>query len=95
MKFIREWFRHLIYGPTDAEIAKITSPKLDIPHDHSVPWDGYCPDCGGQSWYEGPSGGMCQNIECGDCGTRLNAVMMPGMLMAHRIGPRKNDQVSG
>jgi hypothetical protein len=26
-----------------------------------------CPDCGGQMWYEGPSGGMSQNIRCGKC----------------------------
>ena len=31
-----------------------------------------CPDCGGQSWYDGPCGGMSQNIKCGTCGHWFN-----------------------
>lgn len=31
-----------------------------------------CPDCGGQEWYDGPCGGMSQNIKCGKCGHWFN-----------------------
>ena len=31
-----------------------------------------CLDCGGQEWYDGPSGGMSQNIKCGRCGHWFN-----------------------
>ena len=31
-----------------------------------------CPDCGGQKWYDGPCGGMSQNIKCGKCGHWFN-----------------------
>lgn len=35
---------------------------------------GICPDCGGNKWFMGPQGGMCQNIKCSnpDCGSRFN-----------------------
>lgn len=45
----------------------------------SKPFDGKtwnfrkgCPDCGSTRFYEGPSGGMCINIECVDCGSKFN-----------------------
>jgi len=31
-----------------------------------------CPDCGSDKWYEGPSGGMSQNVKCGGCGHYFN-----------------------
>lgn len=31
-----------------------------------------CPDCNGDKWFEGPSGGMCVNISCVGCGSRFN-----------------------
>ncbi len=31
-----------------------------------------CPDCGGDKWFEGPSGGICVNITCTKCGSRFN-----------------------
>jgi tRNA(Ile2) C34 agmatinyltransferase TiaS len=33
---------------------------------------GSCPDCGGEDFLEGPSGGMSVNISCEKCGTRFN-----------------------
>lgn len=47
-----------------------------------------CPDCGGYQFLEGPKGGICQNIECGnrECGSRYNVAMLQGhVLFAHRI----------
>ena len=31
-----------------------------------------CPDCGSQKLYEGPSGGMSQNVTCAGCGHSFN-----------------------
>ena len=31
-----------------------------------------CPDCGSKKFYEGPSGGMAQNMECTGCGHWFN-----------------------
>ena len=34
-----------------------------------------CPDCGGESFMEGPSGGMSQNVKCGGCGHWFNLAL--------------------
>ena len=31
-----------------------------------------CPNCKNDKWYEGPSGGLSTNIECGNCHKRYN-----------------------
>lgn len=31
-----------------------------------------CPDCGSESFQEGPSGGMSQNVRCSGCGHHFN-----------------------
>lgn len=31
-----------------------------------------CPDCGSEEFYEGPCGGMCQNMKCCKCGHKFN-----------------------
>jgi len=41
-----------------------------------------CIDCGSAKWQEGPSGGMCTNYQCAECGARFN--LGPGMI--ERIG---------
>ncbi len=41
-----------------------------------------CPDCGSDSFYEGPSGGGAQNVSCAGCGHRFN-LGLP--LFIHRI----------
>jgi len=33
----------------------------------------YCPNCGSDQWYEGPSGGMAVNIKCANCGLWFNS----------------------
>jgi hypothetical protein len=33
---------------------------------------GRCCYCNSDSWYEGPHGGFCTNIECARCGARFN-----------------------
>jgi hypothetical protein len=34
---------------------------------------GFCPDCGCKTkWQAGPEAGMCQNWQCGNCGSRFN-----------------------
>lgn len=67
-------------------------PKKEI-GDEFVEWDGVCPDCGGGQWHEGPSGGMCVNIRCANeaCHTKLNVMMLPGLVRAQRIGKSKLD----
>ena len=41
-----------------------------------------CPDCGGKGFYEGPSGGMSQNIICmnATCGSRFNTTGPLGLV---------------
>lgn len=34
--------------------------------------DGYCPDCGGEEYWEGPSGGASINICCMSCLSAFN-----------------------
>lgn len=41
-----------------------------------------CPDCGGDRFLEGPSGGMCVNLKCANCGSKFNFAPSLG---AHRI----------
>lgn len=36
-----------------------------------------CPDCGSESFLEGPHGGMSVNIMCSACGAKFNVV--PGI----------------
>lgn len=31
-----------------------------------------CPDCGSESFHEGPSGGMATNVKCNGCGHGFN-----------------------
>lgn len=38
--------------------------------------EGQCPDCGSTEFYEGPSGGLCINYECANCGSRFNVGMI-------------------
>ena len=81
--------------PTPANTNKLDWPKQDIGYDNFVTWNGLCPDCNGTKFYEGPQGGMSMNIECVECGCRLNACF--ALHLAHRIsrhvgikfGPRK------
>jgi hypothetical protein len=47
-----------------------------------------CRWCLGESFYEGPSGGLSQNITCSTCGARYNIGLMPG-------GPVLIDILSG
>lgn len=37
-----------------------------------------CPDCGGEGFLEGPSGGMSTNIACATCGHRFNVTPIVG-----------------
>ena len=40
---------------------------------------GHCPNCDSWAFYQGPCGGMMQNIECSVCGLKLNvSVAFPG-----------------
>lgn len=49
-----------------------------------------CPDCGGDHFWLGPSGGFSVNIECSQCGARFNVCHVgPAdnlrMILAQRI----------
>ena len=43
----------------------------------------HCPDCGGEGFFEGPSGGMSTNISCATCKHRFNVT--PILRIAERI----------
>ena len=50
-----------------------------------------CPDCGSfKEFLAGPRGGLCQNIQCGRCGSEFNiGLMIFGHLFpAERISER-------
>jgi DNA-directed RNA polymerase subunit RPC12/RpoP len=47
---------------------------------------GKCPDCGSKDFIEGPSGGICTNYTCAECGSRFNIGAAFGSVMiADRI----------
>lgn len=56
---------------------------IDVPFPDSAD----CPDCGGFIFRPGPSGGVCQNIECVGCGARFNVSRWDRELTDGRIGP--------
>lgn len=37
-----------------------------------------CPDCKANNFFEGPSAGVCVNVECAKCGSRFNVEIMSG-----------------
>lgn len=45
-----------------------------------------CPDCREWDFYEGPSGGMSQNIVCGNCGSFFNDSGPMGIERIHWYG---------
>ncbi len=61
--------------------SRSLSPMLD----DMSPWNGSCPDCGSKEFLEGPRGGLCVNIQCTRCATRLNVAQIPGHLLSQRI----------
>lgn len=64
-----------------AEVALGLKPKLTVVADNDdseeqrlwkVIATNHCPDCGGEGFWEGPSGGMSVNIMCVHCQNRFN-----------------------
>jgi hypothetical protein len=53
----------------------------------------HCPDCGGQGFFAGPSGGMATNIYCRNpqCRSAFNFTSMFGEGFAERIGKAPDD----
>lgn len=37
-----------------------------------------CPDCGNMKFSEGPSGGVCVNLKCSNCGSTFNFMTITG-----------------
>jgi len=82
---------------SDAEDKAVSARlrrKLDAfraQDDGMHPWDGRCPDCGQENFYEGPHGGLCVNLECANpaCTTRINVAQIPGAPQYERIGRRE------
>jgi hypothetical protein len=46
--------------------------------------EGKMPCCGSEEYYEGPSGGLCTNIKCANCGMRWNVA--PAAEFIWRLG---------
>jgi hypothetical protein len=40
-----------------------------------------CPDCGYNTWYAGPTGGLSENIKCAKCNHWFNLGMVGGHVM--------------
>lgn len=82
LSFIKKWFRPAL-PPGECYIDETESGKLYI---EMRKW---CPDCHHvpPRYYEGPSGGVCVNIFCGDCGAGFN--ITPIVEVAERIGKQE------
>jgi transcription elongation factor Elf1 len=64
--------------------------KPKPPTTNGTPTDRFtaCTFCGHTRFYEGPSGGLSQNITCSKCGARFNIGLLPD-------GPILLDVLSG
>jgi hypothetical protein len=51
------------------------------------PDSGDCPDCGCSIFRPGPCGGLSQNIECVQCGSRFNVTRWDRAMTEGRQGP--------
>src|SRR5215475_12729377 len=77
------WFANAKYRTPTGYISNVPIP--DKPEEFNAGrFDGTCPDCGDNEWFEGPSGGMSTNIKCAKCGLWLNHTPVLGL--AERIG---------
>jgi len=50
-----------------------------------------CPDCGSVEFYDGPCGGLCQNIKCAGCGHWFNVALPMICERIHFAGGRFYD----
>jgi hypothetical protein len=59
-----------------------------VPNDGVLPWNGRCPDCGGDRFLEGPHGELTGHFQCANttCKIRLNILL--GGKFYERIGHR-------
>lgn len=74
----------------EAVVAAQIALGLEVPKVERNPdelWEliatNHCPDCGGEGFYEGPSGGISTNISCATCEHRFNVT--PMLRRAERI----------
>lgn len=72
---LRQFVREYIYGPPTRE-PELSEPTLfdRLQKEGCV----VCHENPNFTTYEGPSGGMSQNVWCSYCGTRYNITMFPG-----------------
>ena len=77
----RELLRRL-FGGKPSTTEPLPNTIVDLVKESLV--SGKCPDCGGEESYDGPAGGMCQNICCSndECRSAFN-VSLP--FIADRI----------
>jgi transcription elongation factor Elf1 len=70
-------------------------PKPPTTDTKSEPADRFtaCTFCGHTRFYEGPSGGLSQNITCSKCGARFNIGLLPDgpILLDVLSGPVKEE----
>lgn len=65
---------------------KPAPPMTDAEKVRAAILKGECPDCGGKEFLEGPSGGICTNYKCANCGSKFNIGAAFGSVMiADRI----------
>lgn len=55
--------------------------KTNIETGESTPvkFSDSCWDCGHKNFRQGPSGGLCTNVECVSCGARYNSNPVEGL----------------
>ena len=68
-------------------VPESAKPVIFLDHNTNSRYDlaQGCPDCGEKEFYIGPSGGMCQNVCCGNplCRSAFNDMGIAGLI--HRI----------
>lgn len=72
-------------------VQKEAEPKRKATTTDQFPLDmtNGCPDCQSDNFLEGPSGGMCVNVKCENCGHTFNIFPMLGA--GHRISPTEEE----
>jgi hypothetical protein len=70
----------------------ISDIQSDDPLAQALLYDNQCPDCKGKEFFDGPSGGMSQNIKCAnqECGSEFCI----GPFFARRTNRAEKDAIA-
>jgi len=79
-KQVKEPIQELVQEPEIEYLLKVpkgeTNPLLLY-----FAKEGRCPDCNGNNFLAGPSGGLSQNIKCNSCKSKFNVAIYEGCIL--------------